>query len=78
MEFRGHGHHLHKLTKYALEFRSLDGTQHNLIQPDLNSAGTECAPVGPANFADGCLSPRADGPFRALTFNLQFSNPAQR
>ena len=78
MESRGEGHYLHKLTKYALEFRSLDGTQHNLTQPDLNSAGTEFARVGPANFTDGFLSPRPDGPFRALIFNLQFSNPAQR
>ncbi len=78
MESGGEGHHLHKLTKYALGFRSLDGTQNNLTQPDLNSAGTEFAQVGPANFADGFLSPRADGPFRALIFNLQFSNPAQR
>ena len=78
MEPGGHGHHLHKLTKYVLEFRSLDGTQHNLTQPDLNSAGTEFARVGPANFTDGFLSPRPDGPFRALTFNLQFSNPAQQ
>ena len=43
MESRGEGHHLHKLTKYALEFRSLDGTQNNLTQPDLNSAGTDFA-----------------------------------
>ena len=78
MESRGEGHHLHKLTKYALEFRSLDGTQNNLTQPDLNSAGTEFARVGPANFADGFLSPRPVGPFRALIFNLQFSNPAHR
>ena len=78
MESRGEGHHLHKLTKYALEFRSLDGTQNNLTQPDFNPAGTEFARVGPANFADGFLSPRPDGPFRALIFNLQFSNPAQR
>ena len=70
MESRGHGHHLHKLTKHALEFRSLDGTQNNLTQPDLNSAGTEFARVRPANFADGFLSPRDDGPFRALISNL--------
>ena len=38
MESRGEGHHLLKLTKYTLEFRSLDGTQNNLTQPDLNSA----------------------------------------
>ena len=31
MKYRGHGHHdLHTLTKHALEFRSLDGTQNNL------------------------------------------------
>ena len=48
-----------KPTKYALEFRSLDGTQNNLTQPDLNSAGTEFARVGPANFADGFLIPAA-------------------
>ena len=76
MKYRGDGHHLHKLTKYALEFRSIDGTQNNLRQPDLYCAGTEFARVRPANFADGFLSPRPDGPFRALIFNLQFSNPA--
>jgi Animal haem peroxidase len=62
MESRGEGHHLRKLTKCALEFRSLDGTQNNLTQPDLNYAGTEFARVGPANFADGFLYPRGDGP----------------
>jgi hypothetical protein len=77
MESRGEGHHLHKLTKYALEFRSLDGTQNNLTQLDLNSAGTEFARVGAANCVDGFLYPRGDGPFRALIFNLQL-NPAQQ
>ena len=67
MESGGHGHHhLPKLTKYALEFRSLDG--------NLNSAGPEFARIGPANFADGFLTPRDDGAFRALVGNLQFSN----
>jgi hypothetical protein len=77
MESRGHGHHhLHKLTKHALEFRSLDGTQNNLAQGDLYSASTELMRVRPANFADGFLTPRDDGPFRALISNLRFSNPA--
>ena len=77
MESRGHGHHdLHTLTKHALEFRLLDGTQNNLTQGDLNSAGTEFAQFGPANFADGFVTRRDDGTFRALISNLRFSNPA--
>jgi hypothetical protein len=60
MESRGHGHHHHhKPTKDALEFRSI----------------TEFALVGAAKFADGFLTPRDDGPFRALISNLRFSNP---
>jgi hypothetical protein len=44
MEYRGHGHHHHhRPTKNALEFRSIDGTQNNLTQGDLNSAGTDFA-----------------------------------
>ena len=74
---KGHGHHHHhKPTKDALEFRSIEGTQNNLTPRDLNSAGSEFAGVGPANFADGFLTPRDDGSFRELVFNLQFSNPA--
>jgi hypothetical protein len=74
MEFRGHGHHHHhKPTKDALEFRSIDGTQNNLTQRDLYSNGTEFARIGPANFADGFLTPRDDDPFRALIINLRFS-----
>ena len=77
MKYRGHGHHHdHEPTKDALEFRSIDGTPNNLTQRDLHSAGTEFALVGPANFADGFLTPRDDGPFRALISNLRFSNPA--
>jgi len=77
MKYRGHGHrHQHKPTKDALEFRSIGGTQNNLRQRDLSCAGTEFARVRPANFADGFLTPRDDGPFRALISNRQFSNPA--
>jgi hypothetical protein len=76
MKCRGHGHHHHhEPTKDALEFRSIDGTQNNLAQGDLNSA-TEFARVCPGIFADGFLTPRDDGPFRALISSLQFSNPA--
>jgi hypothetical protein len=61
MKCREHGHHHHhEPTKDALEFRSI----------------AEFALVGPANFADGFLTPRDDGPFRALISNLRFSNPA--
>ena len=77
MEYRGHGHHHHhRPTKDALEFRSIDGTQSNLTQGDLNSAGTDFARVGAANLADGLLTPRDDGRFRASINNLQLSNPA--
>jgi hypothetical protein len=76
MEYRGHGHHHHRPTKDALEFRSIDGTQNNLTQGDLNCAGTDFARVGAANLADGLLTPRDDGPFRAIILNLQSSYPA--
>ena len=77
MEYRGHGHHHHhRPTKNALEFRSIDGTQNNLTQGDLNSAGTDFARVSAANLADGLLTPRDDGPFRAIILNLQSSYPA--
>ena len=69
MKYRGH-----KPTKDALEFRSIDGIK--LTRCDLKSAGTELMRVRPANFADGFLTPRDDGPFRALISNLRFSNPA--
>jgi len=70
MKYRGHGHHHHhKPTKDALEFRSIEGTRNSLTPRDLNSAGSGFPGVGPANFA-GFLTPRDDGPFRALISNL--------
>jgi hypothetical protein len=77
MEYGGRGHHHHhEPTKDTLEFSSIDGTQNNLTQSDLNSACIELMRVGLANFADGSLTPRDDGPFRAIIFNLQSSYPA--
>ena len=77
MKYRGRGHHHHhEPIKDALEFRSIDGTQNNLTQSDLNSAGTVFARVGAANLAYGLLVPRYDGRFRASINNLQLSNPA--
>ncbi len=37
----------------ALRFRSIDGSDNNLENPELNQANTDFARVGPANFADG-------------------------
>jgi hypothetical protein len=76
MNYGGHGHHHHKPTKDALEFRSIGGAQNNVTQRDLYSAGAEFARVGAANFADRFLTLRNDRPFRALISNLRFSNPA--
>ena len=54
MKYRGHGHHHHEPTKDALEFRSIDGTQNNLAQGDLNSAGLTLRgsgrPISPMGF----------------------------
>ena len=78
MKYRGRGHHHHhEPTKDALEFRSIDGTQYNLTQGDLTSAGTDLLRVGAANLANGFLIPRDDGRFRASINNLQLSNPAE-
>jgi hypothetical protein len=76
MKYGGHGYHHHKPTKEALEFRLIGGAQNNLTKRDLYSAGAEFARVGAANFADGFLAPRDDGPLLALISNLRFSNPA--
>ena len=46
----GHGHH--QPTDEGLQFRTVDGTQNNLAQPDLNSAGTDFARIGPADFVN--------------------------
>jgi hypothetical protein len=42
----GHFHH-HQPLDSNLQFRSIDGTQNNLAQPDLNVAGTDFTRVGP-------------------------------
>jgi hypothetical protein len=76
MKYGGHGYYHHKPTKDALELRLIGGAQNNLTQRDLYSARAESARVGAVNFADGFLTPRDDGPFRALISNLRFSNPA--
>jgi hypothetical protein len=76
MRYGGHGHHHHKPTKEALGCRLIGGAQKDLTQRDLYSAGAEFAWVGAANFADGFLTLRDDGPFRAIISNLRFSNPA--
>jgi Animal haem peroxidase len=55
---RGHGyHHHHQPTPDILEFRSIDGTQNNLAQPELNAAGTDFTRIGPAHFEDGVIAP---------------------
>jgi len=36
-----------------LIFRTIDGSDNNLANPDLNSAGTAFARTTPADFADG-------------------------
>ena len=56
----GHGHH--QPTDEGLQFRTVDGTQNNLAQPDLNSPGTDFARIGPAHFADGVSTPITDDP----------------
>ena len=65
---REHGQHHHHQPEHptadTLEFRSIDGTQNNLAQPDLNSAGSDFARIGTAHFADlpeGVITP-VDGP----------------
>ena len=50
---RGQGHH----TDSGLAFRTIDGTQNNLAQPELNAAGTDFARIGSAHFADDALTP---------------------
>jgi heme peroxidase len=45
-----------------LEFRSIDGTGNNHATPTLNSAGTDFARVGPANFANNDGHTMVDGP----------------
>jgi hypothetical protein len=58
MKQRGLGNHRHSPPKKdALEFGSIGGTQNNLAQPDLSSAGIEFAQVGPVKFAGGFLTP---------------------
>jgi peroxidase len=60
--FPGLGHfHDHQPPDSNLQFRSIDGTQNNLTQPDVNATGTDFTRVGPANFADGISTP-VDGP----------------
>lgn len=57
-QHRGHGyHHHHQPTPDILEFRSIDGTQNNLAQPELNAAGTDFTRIGPAHFEDGVMTP---------------------
>ncbi|MGZ5127641.1 MAG: peroxidase family protein, partial [Burkholderiales bacterium] len=56
--FQGLGHfHHHQPPDSNLQFRSIDGTQNNPSQPDLNAAGTDFTRVGPANFEDGFVTP---------------------
>ncbi|MEH2513383.1 peroxidase [Nitrobacteraceae bacterium AZCC 1564] len=37
----------------AIQFRSIDGSNNNDADPEMNQAGTDFARVGPANFTDG-------------------------
>lgn len=43
--------------KKGLAFRTIDGSQNNLAQPELNAAGTDFTRVGLAHFADGVSTP---------------------
>jgi len=55
---RGHGyHHHHQPTPDILEFRSIDGAQNNLAQPELNAAGTDFTRISPGHFQDGVIAP---------------------
>jgi peroxidase len=51
------GHHGHPQPPNPLpndvQFRTIDGSNNNLVNPTMNQAGTDFARVGPANFADG-------------------------
>src|SRR5262249_41506209 len=56
----GHGnggwHHPHA-PQPQIKYRSFDGSQNNLSDPQLNAAGTEFGRVGEAHFADGTSIP---------------------
>jgi Ca2+-binding RTX toxin-like protein len=39
--------------KNAIQFRSVDGSDNNLINPSFNQSGSDFTRIGPANFADG-------------------------
>ena len=57
-------HHSHNPPPHAptLEFRSIDGTGNNLSDTALNSANTDFARIGPANFANNDGHTMVDGP----------------
>lgn len=46
---------------FTIEYRSIDGSGNNKLDPSLNQAGTDFARLGPANFADG-IDTMVDGP----------------
>jgi peroxidase len=50
-------------------YRSIDGTENNLVEVDWNAAGTDFTRVGPAHFADGASVP-IDGPNPRMISNV--------
>src|SRR5471030_984800 len=52
----------HTPPPHTLEFRSIDGTGNDLSHPATNSAGTDFARIGSANFLNGDGHTMVDGP----------------
>jgi peroxidase len=52
-----------------MNFRTIDGSDNNLLSPDLNAAGTDFTRLGPAHFADGVSTP-VDGPNPRMVSNV--------
>src|SRR5258708_35756588 len=53
----------------AMKYRTIDGTDNNLSNPDFNSAGRDMTRVGPAHFADDASTP-VDGPNPRTVSNI--------
>ena len=50
-----------------IKYRSFDGSQNNLSDPQLNAAGTEFGRIGEAHFADGISIPLAGNNPRTIS-----------
>jgi peroxidase len=59
----------------TLSFRTIDGSNNNLINPTFNSTGSDTIRIAPAHFAPGTTNTRIEGPNPREISNVVSSGP---